>query len=204
MPSVLIVDDQLLVRQGLKQVLGQQYRDMVIGEARNCEEAFAGIANRPWDLVILAISLPGKDGFYGLQEIRQRHPATRVLVLSLHADARYAARAKQLGACGYVSKSAGRGELLKALKRVLAGRKYFEKFWAPADGDDALPKSAKLSAREYRVMLALAAGRRPFEIAADLNLNIRTISTYKRRLLDKLQLESAAALVRYVSDRDLF
>src|ERR1022692_4411054 len=126
MPSVLIVDDHLLIRQGLKQMLSQEYRDLVVGEAGSSDEAAARLAKRPWDIVTLDIAIPGKDGFYVLQEVRRRHPSTRVLVLSVHADPQYAVRARQLGASGYVSKNAGRAELLKAFTSVLAGKEYFE------------------------------------------------------------------------------
>jgi DNA-binding NarL/FixJ family response regulator len=203
MTSVLIVDDHLLVRQGLKLMLSQEFRDLVFGEAKNNDEAALRLAKRSWDLVILDIALPGKDGFYALQEIRRRHPSMRVLVLSMHADPQYAMRARQMGASGYVSKNAGRAELLRAFKSVLAGQKYFENLPSPGTTVKTAPERAGLSTREHAVMLALAAGKSPGEIAAELNLSVKTISTYKCRILDKLALHSTAGLVRYVIDHRL-
>ena len=203
MPSVLVVDDHLLIRHGLKQMLSQEYRGLVFGEARNSDEATVRLAKRPWDLVILDIAIPGKDGFYVLQEIRHRHPSTRVLVLSMHADPQYAVRAQQLGASGYVSKNAGRPELLRAFKSVLAGKEYFEALPSARTSAETVPGHAGLSTREHAVMLALAAGKSPGEIAAELNLSVKTISTYKCRILDKLALHSTADLVRYVIDHRL-
>ena len=203
MPSVLIVDDHLLVRQGLKLMLSQEYRDLVFGEAKNGDEAAIRLAKRSWDLVILDIALPGKDGFHVLQEIRRHQPSMRVLVLSMHADPQYAVRAQQLGASGYVSKNAGRPELLRAFKSVLAGKEYFEALPSARTSAETLPGHAALSARENSVMLAFAAGKSTREIAAELNLSVKTISTYKRRILDKLGLHSTADLVRYVIDHRL-
>src|ERR1700730_4379404 len=99
---VLIVDDHLLVRKGLKQVITEEYRGVVFGEATTAEEAAAQVAKQPWNVVVLDIGIPSKDGFYALQETLQRRPATRVLVLSIHEDPLYAARARQLGASGYL------------------------------------------------------------------------------------------------------
>jgi two-component system invasion response regulator UvrY len=201
--KVLIVDDHLLVRNGLKHVLSEEYRGVVFGEARTADEALAQLAKPPWDLVVLDISMPGQDGFYVLQETLLRLPGTRVLMLSIHADPPYAARALQMGASGYVCKDAGRSDLLKAVKNVLAGKKHFDE--SLPSNSDALTTTghARLSAREYKVLLAFAAGKRTGEIAAELNLNIKTISTYKRRLLDKLHLKSTADLVHYVIDHRL-
>ena len=198
MPSVLIVDDHLLVRQGLKQTLSHEYRSLVFGEAKSSDEAAVRLARQPWDLVILDIAIHGQDGFYVLQDIRRCHPSTRVLVLSMHADPQYAARAQQLGASGYVCKDADRADLLRAFQTVLAGKKYFANLPSPGTAAETLPGHAGLSTREYAVMLALVAGKRPGEIAAELHLSVKTISTYKSRLFNKLGLHSTADLVRYV------
>ena len=200
--KVLIVDDHLLVRNGLKQVLKEEYRGVVFGEAQSAGEALAHIEKSPWDLVVLDIVLPDKDGFYVLHEALIRRPESRILVLSIHADPLYAARARQLGASGYVCKDAGRADLVKAFKRVLAGKTHFDGSLPPDSATTTTPH-ASLSAREYKVLLAFAAGRRTGEIAAELSLNVKTISTYRRRLLDKLHLKSTADLVHYVIDHRL-
>src|SRR5580704_2054898 len=115
MPSVLIVDNHLLIRIGLRRMLSQEHRGLVIGEAKSAEEAETCLDKRAWDFVILALALPGQDGFYVLQEIRRRSVPTRVLVLTMHADLHYAVRAREMGASGYICKDAGRGELLRAI-----------------------------------------------------------------------------------------
>ena len=203
--SILIVDDHLLIRLGLKQVLGHEFRDAVFGEAETAEEVLARIKAQPWHLVILDVSLPDDDdGFSVLREICARRPQAAVLVLGMHPDSQYAARCLQLGAAGYISKSSGRSDLLKAVGDVLDGKKHFsESVRREARSQRSAGLHADLSAQEYKVLLALAAGRRTGEVAAELNLSAKTVSTYKRRVLNKLGLESTAGLVRYVIDHKL-
>lgn len=200
---ILIVVDHLLVREGLKQVLSHEYRDVVFGGARTAEEALAQVKAHPWRLVILDVSLPDNDGFLVLREIRARRPEAAVLMLSMHGNSVDAARSWQLGAAGYISsKSCGRSDLLKTFRSVLEGQKHFsESIRRGVRPSPAL--HAKLSAQECKVMLALAAGRRNGEIASELNLSAKTVSTYKRRVLNKLGLKSTADLVRYVIDHKL-
>jgi DNA-binding NarL/FixJ family response regulator len=153
--------------------------------------------------VILDVSLPDDDdGFSVLREICARPPQAAVLVLGMHPDSQYAARCLQLGAAGYISKSFGRSDLLKAVGDVLDGKKHFSES-VEARSQRSAGLHADLSAQEYKVLLALAAGRRTGEVAAELNLSAKTVSTYKRRVLNKLSLESTAGLVRYVIDHRL-
>ena len=203
--SILIVDDHLLIRLGLKQVLGNEFRDVVFGEAETAEEALARIKAQPWHLVILDVSLPDdEDALSVLPEICARRPQAAVLVLGVHPDSQYAARYLQLGASGYISKSSGRFDLLKAVSNVLDGKKHFsESVRREARSLGPAAFHANLSAQEYKVLLALAAGRRTGDVASDLNLSAKTVSTYKRRVLNKLGIESTAALVRYVIDNKL-
>ena len=202
--SILIVDDHLLLRQGLKQVLSHEFRDLAFGEAKSSHEAIAHIHLQPWRLVILDIGLPDSDGFVVLQEVRARRPETAVLMLSMHADSIYAARSLRLGAAGYVSKSSGRATLLKAVRTVLEGKQYFsESIRRGVANPKSVAPHADLSDQECKVMLLIAHGRRTGEIAAELNLSAKTISTYKRRVLNKLGLASTSDLVRYVIDHNL-
>jgi DNA-binding NarL/FixJ family response regulator len=203
MPSVLIVANDLLVRQGLKHMLGQEHRDLVFGEAKGSEDAAICLAKRPWDIAVVDVSIPGEDGFRFLQEIRRSHPSTRVLVLSLHTYPDHAARARQLHARGYVHKNAGRAVFLKAFKSVLAGEEHFEKLSPRETSARPQPKHARLSPREQAVLSAIVAGKRLSEIAAELNLSVQTVSTYKRRIFDKLGVHSAAELFRYAIDHHL-
>jgi len=202
--SILIVDDHLLLRQGLKQVLSREFRDLAFGEAQTAEEALARIESQPWRLVILDIGLPGQDGFFVLREIRARRPEAAVLMLGMHADSLYATRSLQLGAVGYVSKNSGRSTLLNAVRNVLQGKQHFgESIRRGVDNPRSIASHTNLSAQESKVLLAIAAGRRSGQIAAELNLSAKTVNTYKRRVLDKLGLTSTAGLVHYVIDHKL-
>ena len=201
--SVLIVDDQPLIHVGLQQVLGQEYRGLVFGRAKSGDEAALRLSRQPWDLVILGSAVPGNDRFGVLQEIQRLHPAARVLILSSRADSEYVVRAWQLGASGYLGKSAGRAELLRAVKSIFAGQKHFPRLSPEAWAEETASKHTRLSTREYGVMLAFVAGKRPSEMAAELNLSVKTISTFKRRVLDKLGLRSIADLVHYAIDHHL-
>jgi DNA-binding NarL/FixJ family response regulator len=202
--AILIVDDHLLVLQGLKQILSHEFRDIVLAEAGTAQEALARIKSRPWRLVILDVSLPDGDGFSVLREICALGSQTAVLMLSIHTDSLYASRSLQLGAAGYISKSASRSDLLKAIRNVLDGKRHFDES-AFLDGDHpgSATFHANLSPQEWKVLLALASGRATGEVAAEFHLSAKTVSTYKRRLLDKLGLKSTADLVRYVIEQKL-
>lgn len=198
---VLIVDEHLLIRNGLKQFLNEEQRGVIFGEAKTADEALLQIGNQPWDLVILDINLPGKDGFYLLQEALLRRPSLRMLVLTARADPIVAARALTMGAQAYISKNAGRAQLLKAFRSVCADEQHVDKSIPRPLTVPPRLHDTKLSAREYSVMTALVAGKRIGEIAADLHLSPKTVSTYARRLLNKLHLRSTSELVSYVNDR---
>jgi two-component system, NarL family, invasion response regulator UvrY len=202
MPSVLIIDDNFLAREGLKHLLGQELRGLVFGEATTSEEAATRLAKRSWDVAVIEVSMPGQDGFHMLQEIRRSCPATRVLMMSTRTDPEYFLRARQLKALGYAAKNTSRNELLTAFHSVLLGKEHFvtdsedaDRFWNPAH--------PPLSTRERDVLQACVAGKRVSEIAGELNLSIKTVSTYKRRILNKLRINSVAELVRHAIDHKL-
>ncbi len=201
--SVLIIDDHLLVRRGLIQLLVEEFRISGFGEAQTAEEALPQLdKGKPWNLVILVVRSSGRQAFRPLEQILTRRPGAKVLVLSVHTGPQYAALARQLGASGFLSKFAPCSELVRAFRAVLEGRTYYPQ--EPASDPEAdLRKSLRiLSEREYKVMLALAGGKRIGEIAVELQLNVKTVSTYRRRILDKLGLHSTADIVRYVLERN--
>ena len=200
---VLIADSQLLMRNGLKQVLTEEYRDVVFGEARTADEVLNQVSDQPWDLVILDIGIPGKDGFQVLGETLLQRPGTRVLMLNMHAYPRYADRARQLGAFGYICKDAIRAELVKSFRNVLAGKVHFDASPPTISVAPTTSGHQMLSAREYVVLLGVAAGKQASQIAAELSVNAKTVSTYKSRILNKLHLKSTADLVHYVIDHRL-
>src|ERR1035437_8401712 len=152
--SILIVDDHLLIRLGLKQVLGLEFRDVVFGEAETAAEALAQIKAKPWRLVILDVSLPDDDdGLSVLREVCIHRPQAAVLVLGMHPDSQYTPRSLQLGASGYISKSSGRSDLLKAVSNVLDGKKHFsESVRLEVRSQSSAAPHADLSAQEYKVL----------------------------------------------------
>jgi two-component system invasion response regulator UvrY len=202
MLSILIIDDHLVVRRGLTQILQEELRGVTFSEAATATEALLLVQKRRWHLIILDISLPGKDGLQLLQEIRQTRADARVLILSMHAEHQYATRSLQFGASGYICKDEPRAKLVMAIRNVLAGKKYFPKPLSCTLGaTSALPVPAghnELSARECNVLRMLAAGRRPSDIATELKLSIKTVSTYKVRILNKMHWTSTVDMVHYV------
>ena len=180
-------------------MLNHEFRDLAFGEAKTSEEALAQVKARPWRLVILDIGLPDQDGFFVLREIRAHRPEAAVLMLSMNADSLYASRSLQLGAAGFISKSSGCSTLLKAVRTVLDGKQHFsESVRRGVDNPRSIAHHANLSAQEFKVLLAVAAGTRTGAIAAELNLSAKTVSTYKRRVFNKLGFTSTPDLVRYV------
>lgn len=197
MPAILIVDDRVVTRQGLRHVLADEFRDIVFGEARSAREALAQSAKRSWDLIICDLS----DGFRTVEEILRHIPAARILVVSGDAEPGLAVRLYQTGVRGCVSARASRSELAKAVNSVLGGKLNFDESVSRESGLSA--SASKLSGREKQIGLLLASGLRASEIAANLDLSIKTVSTYKHRVLTKLKLKSVADLVRYTLDHDL-
>jgi two-component system, NarL family, invasion response regulator UvrY len=184
-------------------MLSEEYRGLTFGEAKSDAEAVVRVMRHSWDLVVLGIGILGKNGLYVLQHIRSRHPNTRVLVLSAQADPQYSLRAQECGAYGCIWKDAGRADFQRAFKSVFAGRKHFENVPSQGPAAKSGTRHGRLSAREYAVMLGYLAGKRPSEMAAELGLSIKTVSTYKHRIFGKLELDSIAALVRYAINHRL-
>jgi DNA-binding NarL/FixJ family response regulator len=199
MPSVLVIDESLIARQGLRQILSQEFRNVLFAEAKGGKRALALLADRAWDLVILNIGRSKHDAFGLLTDIRKRQPSAHVLLMTAHADAVVAARAQQAGATGYFCKDASRSALLKVLRNGFLGQHHFDKDMLPQDPQNIAYLLRQLSAREYLVMLALAEGKRITDIALKLELSAKTVSTYKRRVFNKLQVNSIPGLIRQVS-----
>jgi DNA-binding NarL/FixJ family response regulator len=207
MLSVLIADGHFIDRYGLKEMLREEFCDLTFGETATASEALVAVAKQYWALIVLDIGTSPESGFQVLAGILRQRPESRVVVLGTHSEPRYTARALHLGAFAYVTKVACRAEIIAAFRTVLAGRKYVSPSvtqrpdFRPEGGDDVSP--AILSARERTVLLALVAGKRVNEIAIKLNLNEKTVTTYRRRILDKLQLHSTVDLIRYALDHQL-
>lgn len=206
---VLITDDHAVVRRGLEQILADAYEDIVFGEATNAEQAIELVEHGDWDVVILDISMPGRSGLDALKEIKKLRPAIPVLILSIHPEDQYARRVLKAGASGYMTKESAPEELVNAINKVVSGGKYVsaalaEKLAVDLEIDDTgmLPHK-RLSDREYEVLLLIASGHTISEIADKLALSVKTISTYRTRILEKTNLKSNADLVRYAIQNGL-
>jgi DNA-binding NarL/FixJ family response regulator len=208
MIRVLVADDHAIVREGLRRLLGAASDIEVAGEAATGDAALEQLAAARVDVLLLDISMPGKNFLDLLREVRARHPRTRVLVLSGHAEDEYAVRALRAGASGYVAKERSPQDLLQAIRKVQGGGRYVSPTLAErlaaglTDDADAVPHEA-LSDREYQVLQLLGAGLSVKEIGGRLVLSAKTVSTYRQRILEKLGLKTTADLIRYAVQRNL-
>jgi two-component system invasion response regulator UvrY len=204
---LLLVDDYLIARQGLKQVLKGSFPDAVFGDAASGEEAIRKVRVEDWDAVILDISLPDKTGFEVLKELKLARPKLPVLILSMHSEEQFAVRALRAGASGYLNKASP--DLLTAVSRVLSGGRYVSPALAERlAGEIALPSGRSphelLSDREFQVFRLLASGKTVTAIAKELNLSVPTISTHRARILEKMGMTENADLVQYAIVNRIF
>ena len=202
MIRVLVADDHKLVREGLKQILGAAADVEVAGEAANGDEALALARKNHYDLALLDMSMPGLAGIDLIKRLKIEKPELRLLVLSMHGEQQYAARALKAGASGYLTKDAAAEQLLGAIRKVAAGGVHISET-AAASLIAGRGAHAALSDREFEVLRLLAAGHGPTEIAELLSISVKTVSTHKARVLEKLGLGSTAELVRYALENDL-
>ncbi|MHC1745109.1 MAG: response regulator [Syntrophobacteraceae bacterium] len=208
MIKVIIADDHPIVRRGLKEILTEDPSTCVVDEASDGYELLRKVRGGDFDVIILDISMPGLDGLDILKQIKAEKSAPRVLMLTIHPEARYAVRCLKMGADGYLTKGSAPDELLRAVQRISSGRKYISQNLAEAltnqlmSGSDQTPHEA-LSDREYQVMVRIAAGRPLKEIADELALSVKTVSTYRSRILEKLKLQSNADLTLYAFHHSL-
>jgi two-component system invasion response regulator UvrY len=209
MKKVLIADDHAVVRNGVKKIFEDQPDETTFGEASTALEVTQLVREENWDLVILDISLGGgQNGLDALKEIRRIRPRLRVLVLTMHAEEQYARRAFKAGAAGYITKDSSRAELLKAVNKVAEGFRYISPAFAEElvvnleRGNDRLPEET-LSDREFEVMRLIASGKTVGEIAVLLSLSGKTISTYRARILEKMEMRTNAELTHYAIQKHL-
>jgi DNA-binding NarL/FixJ family response regulator len=208
MIKVLIADDHPIVRQGLRQILAGTADMEVAGEAVNSQEALDQVRLGGWDVLVLDITMPGRSGFDILKELKYEQPDLPVLVLSIHAEEQLAVRVLKAGASGYLTKENAPEELVKAIRKVVSGGKYISPGLAEslAFGLDTAadrPRHEALSDREFQVMQLMASGKTLIEIAEELSLSAKTVSTYRTRLMEKLNLKSNAELMRYALENGL-
>ena len=208
MIRVLIADDHAIVREGLKQIVAEVPDMAVAGEAADGDEVLERVAEQDYDVVLLDISMPGKSALDVLKELRRGKPEMPVLILSIHPEEQYAVRFLRAGAAGYIQKEAAPDELVTAVRKVSQGRKYVspalaETLAAALETDIGKPRHETLSDREYQVMCMIGQGKTVTEIAKELSLNVRTVSTYRSRVLKKMNMKTSAQLTRYVIENEL-
>jgi len=200
--NILIVDDHAVVRKGIKQILSEEGDISFIGEASNSDEIFKQFYDLNWDLIILDITLPGKNGLDILIELKQRKPDIKVLILSMHPEEEIAIRALKTGASGYLNKDSVPEELTKAIRKIYSGGKYIssslgEKLAMYLDRDINLLSHELLSGREFQILCLIASGHTLTDIAEELTISVKTVSTYRTRILDKMKMKSNVELTHY-------
>ena len=205
---ILLADDHTVVRRGLKQILAHAFKRAVFGEASNTQETLDLVRKEHWDILVLDITMPGRSGLEVLRELKRLLPRLPVLVLSIHPEDQFATRVLKLGAAGYMTKESAAEELVGAVKKVLAGGRYVsawlgESLATNLSRDTVKPPQELLSDREFQVLRLIASGRIVSEIARELALSVKTISTYRTRILEKMGLRNNAEIMHYAMQHQL-
>lgn len=206
--KVLIADDHAVVRRGVREILEDAPLGLFVDEAGSAGETLKAVRDNAYDIVLLDISFPDGSGLDVLRQIRLQCPRTHVLLLSMYPEEQYARRALRLGASGYLTKDSTSNELVIAVQKVAMGGKYITQAMAERFAEEIGLQVEKarhetLSDREFQVLTRLGAGKSISEIAAELSLSPKTVSTYRSRLLEKLNLKTTAEIVRYVIENRL-
>jgi DNA-binding NarL/FixJ family response regulator len=204
---ILIADDHAVVRDGLKQLLMEKYGNAIFGEAGNTQKALEALDSADWDVMLLDLTMPGRGGLDVLAQARDIQPSTKILVLTMHPADQYAVRVLKAGASGYLTKESASHEVVAAIEKVLAGGTYVtaalaEQLISNISAREKKPHE-QLSDREFQVLRMLASGKSVKEMGAELSLSVKTISTYRTRVFEKLKFKSNADAVSYVMSEHL-
>jgi two-component system, NarL family, invasion response regulator UvrY len=206
--KLLIADDHSVVRQGLRQIISEEYADAIVDEATSGNETLEKAREGNYDVLILDISMPGKNGLEILKQLRAEEIKLPVLILSMHAENQYAIRMLKAGASGYLTKESASEELIEAVRRVLMGRKYItetlaEQLASDFENPTDKPLHQLITDREFQVLCLIAGGKTVSEIGNDLCLSVQTISTYRARILEKMNMKNNAELTHYAIQQGL-
>lgn len=206
--NILVVDDHAIVREGLRRILEGAGRGWAVSEAGGGFQALEILRRAPVGMLVVDMSMPGMNGLELIRRVRAELPRLPVLVLSMHAEEQYAMRAFKSGANGYLTKDRAGAELVEAVSKVAAGGAYVtpslaEQVVLGLNRNTPGPGHAQLSDREFDVLRRIAGGQRLSDIAEELHLSVKTVSTHKRRIMDKLNLQSTAALIQYAMENGL-
>ncbi len=203
MIKILIADDHAIIRRGLSQIVADEPDMEVVGEAENAQQTLDFVRQQHCDVLVLDINMPGRSGLEVLKEVKDEHPKLPVLVLSVHPEEQYGVRVLRAGAAGYLTKESAPEQLVQAIRRVYRGGKYVSEslaeklvFALGSEGDQ--PPHTGLSDREYEVMIMISSGKTVGEVASTLSLSVKTISTYRARILKKMNMKNNAELTYYV------
>ena len=206
--KILIVDDHAVMLHGLKRILGDEFQGSTFGEAHDFQQALNLVRQERWNVVILDIDLPGRSGLDVLKQIRAEHLSSPIIVFSMYPEEQFAVRALKAGASGYVAKDSASEQLVEAIHKVISGGKYVSATLAERLADDLgherlMVPHEILSDREFEVMRMMAAGKGTSAIAELLSLSVKTVSTYRTRILEKLRFETTSQLIRYAIEHGL-
>jgi two-component system invasion response regulator UvrY len=205
---ILIADDHAVVRQGLKQILAAEFKQAVFGEASTGQQALELAWRENWDVLVLDITMPGQNGLDVLKAIKKTRPRLPVLMLSMHPEDQFAVRMLKIGAAGYMTKESAPAELVGAVKKVISGGRYVspalaEKMAAYLAIDVQTAPHERLSDREFVVLRLIASGKTVSAIAQELSLSVKTVSTYRTRILEKTGMQNSAELTHYAIQNQL-
>ena len=205
---ILIADDHAVVRQGLKQILAAEFKQAVFGEASTGQQALELVWRESWDVLVLDITMPGQSGLDVLKAVKKSRPRLPVLMLSMHPEDQFAVRMLKSGAAGYMTKESAPAELVGAVQKVVSGGRYVspalaEKMAAFLALDVQSSPHERLSDREFLVLRLIASGKTVGEIARELSLSVKTVSTYRTRILEKTGLRNSAELTHYAIQNQL-
>jgi DNA-binding NarL/FixJ family response regulator len=208
MTKILIADDHPIVREGLKHIIEEEGDLSVAGETESAADFFESVRNHDYDLVLLDITMPGMSGLDILKQLKIEKPGLPVLILSIHSEDQYAVRALKAGASGYLTKASAPDKLIEAIRKVLSGGRYVSPYLAERLAfqlDSGTEKQAheRLSDREFQVLCLIASGKTVKDIGDELALSAKTVSTYRSRILEKMQMKNNAELTHYAIKNNL-
>lgn len=208
MIRVFVADDHAVVRRGIKQILSEEKDITVVGEASNSDEIIKQMYDDHWDVLILDITMPGKNGLDAMIEIKQRIPNLKILILTMYPEQEIAIRALRTGASGYLNKDSVPGELIKAVRKVYGGGRYISSSLAESiafsvEKDNKKLPHENLSDREFQVMCLIASGNSLTQISEELSLSVKTVSTYRARILEKMNMKTNVELTHYAIKHQL-
>jgi two-component system invasion response regulator UvrY len=205
---ILVVDDHVVVREGIRRIVEEADGMEITGEAQSGDEALSKVRTGHFDVVILDITMPGRNGLDVMRELKAEKTALKIIVLSMHPEEQYAIRSLRDGASAYLTKNCPPEELVEAIRTVACGRRYItpsvaDKLASYVEDESQTPAHQKLSDRELEVLVLIGSGKQVGDIAAELDLSVKTVSTYRARLLVKMGMETNSQLIRYALEHHL-